>query len=350
MRIIHDSAGSPNFLERGKGANLLDFGFMFYNPAKEGLRSEWRAWKRSPGEMFAKFAVYTAATTIVLWMLENDMFPDELIPAALRKRYKDMLASISEYDKSNYHCFPLFWTDKALGKVFYFRMPLEEGERLGNGLLRRSLTLGQGGEGPLSFAGGQVPGVNPIFSVGYAWLQFAVNKENPYDTFRGRAIVPVNEFDAGMGTEAMAKWSWNAAGGTLITRFGDESIYDPPKEGIEKLLAQPGISNLLGRWLKVSNRGLYETADRANAPGKAKDAALRVMGFEIIRKAQHQLPFTADEQAALLNEPYLQDYILRTWPEAEIRRLGPGVSLPLRDRSRNERDALRQAIDALPAK
>ncbi len=345
QRLVHESAGSPNFLQRPRSGPILDFFLLFYNPWKEGLRSEKRAWTRNPWEMMGKFALYTAPLTIAAWMLEKGLM-DDLIPEEAAKEYRDMYRSIPEYDKTSYHIIPLFWADKEQGKVLYFRLPLEEGERMLNGVLRKSLTAGEGGEGILNFAGGQLPGQSPILQTIFAWFAYKVQGNNPYDTFRGRKIIPQTEFDAGAGDERMLKWTWNQLGGGIITRFGDESVFDPEPGEIEKFLKLPFVSNLLGRWIKVSNRGLTDEAQGITEPIKRERAADRLAGMRIVEKLSRGEALEEAEKQALLTNEYLMDYVVSKFSQAVIQsRVDPETRFWLRAGSTAERNALIEASE-----
>lgn len=90
---------------------------------------------------------------------------------------------------------------------------------------------------------------------------------------------------------------------SLVERFSKQSLHEPPKEGVEKFLAQPGVSNLLGRWLKVSNRGIYDEAQMITEPIRKERAELRVIGQEMIRKLDTAETFTESEQELCAPSP-----------------------------------------------
>ena len=354
QRLVHEQSGSPNFLQRPRGGPIIDMFALFYNPWKEGLRSEYRAWTldqdsfkpggnkgktargRSAAEMFAKWALYTAPLAIVAWMFENDKF-EGLLPEDQRKRLRDMYRSISEYDKTNYHVIPIMWADEAQKKVLYVRLPLEEGERLQNGILRKALTDGEGGQGILSFAGGQLPGENPVLQTARAWFTFKVTGQNPYDPFRGRNILRDDVFEAGQGDAALAKWSANQLGAGLVVRFSDDSLYDPPKTAVEKILNAPVVSNLIGRWVKVSNRGYFERAQAAGEPVRQERAELRLIALDLLHKLDAGETFTEDEKRLLQTKPYLVEYLSGKLPAVMKRRSSPEARALLNAQSKAER-------------
>lgn len=343
QRLVHEQAGSPNFLQRAANP-YLNLVSLFYNPWREGLRSEKRAWQRAPGEMLWKFAKYAAGATVVAWMLEEGYF-NGLIPDAVSKRYQALYRSISEYDKTNYQCIPLGWADEAQKKVLYIRLPLEEGERLLAGILRKSLTLGKGGQGILSYAGGQVPGINPVLSATANWFQYSVAGQNPYDSFRGRSIIADDKFKAGQGTIDLVKHTANQLGAGLLMRFGNDSLYDAPKDGLEKFLASPGVSNLVGRWVKVSNRGYFEALENeVSKPTEKARAELRLVGQEMIRKLGASEPWTDSEKRLLLERPYLTEYVVEKLPQVMARQTSPEAKILIGAKSKEERAKLLEAM------
>lgn len=342
QRIIHEAAGSPNFLQRPQAGPLLDLFFLFYNPAKEGWRAEKRAWQRDPASRFAKFALYTAAGSMVMYALENGLL-EEAIGKKDSDELREMYLSISEYDKTNYHIVPLGWYDKQQKKVLYLRIPLEESDRVMNGLLRKSLTSGQGGQGILSYAGGQVPGMNPVLTAISNWWTFKVLGKNPYDSMRGREVIPQTVFEAGQGDEALAKKTFNDLSAGLVMRITDESLSEPPKGALEKFLRAPFISNLLGRWIKISNRGIYDDANEIGAPVRKERAEMRLIGQEIVRKIKAGDGFTDSEKQLLQVNGYLLDYVSEKLTEAMVQQTSPEVRILLNIASKQEREAVQEA-------
>lgn len=339
QRLVHEQSGSPNFLQRPRGGPMIDLFALFYNPWKEGLRSEVKAWRERPGELFAKWALYTAPLAIVAWMFENDKF-EGVLPDEQRKRLRDMYRSVPEYDKTNYHVIPIMWADEAQKKVLYVRLPLEEGERLQNGILRKTLTQGEGGQGVLSFAGGQLPSSNPVLSTVSAWFTYKVLGENPYDAFRGRHVIRDDVFEAGEGDAAMTRWTLNNLGAGIVVRFSEDSMYDPPKTGAEKILNTPVVSNLLGRWLKISNRGLFDRAEMMTAEIRKDRAESRLIGQEIVRKINAGEAFTDSERELLKRRPEIIDYITTKLSDTVQRQSGPDMQLLINAKSKEEKAKL----------
>ena len=256
--VIQTRAGSPDFLDVSAGGPLWDTFMLFYNPWKEGLRAEAMAFKDMGLTAWTlKQVQYTvlpklgmlAAASGALGAILGDDEAEEL---------RLMMQAVPEYDKTNYFIVPLGWADRENKKVTYIRLPLDEGQRVLGGLLWKA-TSGES-QGMLSYAGGQMPGLNPMVDIGAAWWTYMVNQQNPYDDFTGNNVLTDQEFDArdSRAIDKMLRWTWNSAGGSLITRLDTMREPQAPKVGAEKFLSQPIISNLLGRWIKVSNRGMFD--------------------------------------------------------------------------------------------
>jgi hypothetical protein len=350
QRIVHQWGGSPDFLQKGRGNPAVDMIFPFFNPWKESKRSEYRAWRNQPLNMAGGLLALTAPATVALWMLERGLLRDkleEVLGPENAADYEEMLRAIPERDKARFHTIPLMWINREHKKVLFLALHLEEEERLQNAALRALLNTDARGmesiQGGMAYAGGELPGVNPLLKVGGAWFDYSFLGRNPYDTFLGREVVDGDRFEAGQGLGEMAKWTWNSLSGDLFGRFRHESLYDPPKEGVETFLQMPVVSNILGRWLRISNRGLYEEADRITQPVREQRAALRIVGQELMRKIDVGETFTESERELLIDEPYLMEYMMGRMPEVLLQKSGIEMRLLQRAQSAEERAALLQS-------
>ncbi len=346
QQMVHMHAGSPNFLQKGKANPLLDFFFLFYNPWKEGVRSEYDAWKHSKTEWLWKNTKYSVLPKVAMWVAAAGGL-SWLIGEEDNEELKKMYDSISEYDKTNYMCVPLGWNDKEKEKVAYVRLPMSEGQRVVSGLTWKMLNRwkdprSQSGEGMLSFAGGQLPSGNPLLNVGNAWLEYLVFGRNPYDKFRGRSVLRDDVFEAKdeRAFKALGRWSANQLGAGVITRFSEQSLYDGEKTGLEKFLNLPVISNALGRWVKVSNRGIYDKMIATAEPIREERASKRLDVQENVGKLlDDDLP--PDKFFEMLTDPYQKDYLDKKLPEVILsRELSPTVRSILGAGSKQEREHL----------
>lgn len=300
QRIVHELSGSPNFLEKGTWNWLADGILPFYNPAKQGYRQSWHAWKQDPYGKAYKMFKYAVLPKLVMAALLGSAGA-MLMGKKRHEEYKAMWRSIGKYDKSNYDVIPLAWADRKTGKVLYWRGVEQEEERMIGGILAKLLAKDWNPQDLINYASGQLPGFNPFMSVGMANFQFWAAGINPTD--RGRKIVDDTRFDAGKGGKEMAKWTANNLGAGLIVRFNSDNFYDPNPTMIERILNWPIISNLAGRFLKVSNRGYDELADRdIRRPAKQAAAKMRMEIQDMLEngiQSQRQIDMLDQDPGAL---------------------------------------------------
>ena len=332
QQIVHNFAGSPNFLQKGAGNPLLDFFMLFYNPFKEGLRSEVQAFKMNKAEYTLKTVQYTILPKLGMGFLAAGGL------ALLAGRdpeddpIREMYDAMSEYDKTNYFCIPLGWINKEQRKVAYIRLPMSEAQRFTGGLVWKGMQAARGrgvsGEGILSFAGGQLPSGNPINplspgSVPGAWIQYGLFGQNPYDAFRGRGVLRDDVYQAGGGRayKALGMWSANQLGGGLLARFDEWGVEDQSK--LEKFLAAPVISNLLGRWIKVSDRGAYDRMRGVVKDTRQRRAKQRLDVQDIMSDMRRGKELTPDQTRILSDSPYQSKYFGARIKRESTRALSP---------------------------
>jgi len=110
------------------------------------------------------------------------------------------------------------------------------------------------------------------------WGQY-LSGNNPYDEFRGRPIMPDSVFEAkdSRGLEVMLKHTANNLGAGLIVRFESDNLYNPDPGKLQSFLKLPIISNSVGRFIKVSNRGVMQENERlVSEPIRTQRARTRV--------------------------------------------------------------------------
>jgi len=189
-----------------------------------------------------------------------------------------MLEDVSEYDKTNYIIIPV-GEDKN-GKTVYIRVPSDETRRLVGGVFWKILRASSNNtpilqdlSDILSFTGGQLPSLTPIIDSVSASTQFLAGK-NPYDYFRGRPVIPEKEFEAGgmYALRPFVNWQLQTLGLGTIWRGYVSQQAPETKTWTQKLVETPVLSNILGRWLKVSdygktemNRRIVQNEERENA-------------------------------------------------------------------------------------
>jgi hypothetical protein len=273
--MVRNYTGTPDSTERGLAADISNSLFMYYNVIAAGIRADVEVasdpktaagyWFRSVITDFAGKAVTAAA--ILGWMGDD---------------VKEWLEHIADYDLEKYQILPIppFYAtnDKGEKKAIYARLPHDDVMRIVGAVTWALIT----GERPnnlthaVGIAAGEMPGFSPPVTMLAHVLATAIGRP-PYDSFRGRDIIPRTQWEAG-------GWHrWQELARHTLGEFGVMSqianialpnlIYAAPEEGetarSEDLIRRvPGLSSLV----KVSNRGLnqeryWETQweDRARA-------------------------------------------------------------------------------------
>lgn len=258
---------------------------------------------------------------------------------------KKQLRSIPDYDLSNYLVIPLGWQDKEQGTVAYLRLPLWEPARILHGSVWQGIT-GRG-QGLASFYGGTVPGMNALLSTTKDWLDYEIFGHNPYDSFRGKPLLDETTFAAGgwPARQELLKHTWNGLGGSIVHRFQNVQLESPPQGDVEKFLRLPIVNNALGRWVKVSNRGLDDADRQLTRPIQELRAQIRLAVHEVARKVIEGEALN-DKERLLMREPYAQDYLKRTLPEIQAARESSTLRRLQKAGSREEKGAILENITA----
>jgi hypothetical protein len=307
--IVRERAGSPDFLRRGASSSAADVFMLFYNPWKEGLRSVVKSARANPYQFTGKMLLLVGGPTMLQALLAGGAGGDDK-----KEQYK----AIGDYDLTNYLVFPLGWVDKEQRKVAYIRLPLWEPARIFHGLLWKSLT-GRG-QGVTAYMGGQMPGLSPFLGAARDWGMF-ITDQNPRDTFRQREIIDPDVFKSDKTAAAgeLAKHTWNQFGGGVVKRFETFNIRDPEPGELEKFLKLPFVSNLLGRWVKVGNRGVFEADKRISDEVDAARSGTRVAVDKAIRRLHAGEALTDAEKAVIL-DPYGMEYFTEQYMQSAISR------------------------------
>lgn len=351
QELVRERAGSPDFLQRPvMGAALDTFVGLYYNAIKEGVRSMAKTVREQPGQTAWNYSKYVLPLTGFMALAQSGLLR-YLIGDDDAEELQEMYLAIPEYYKTNYLVIPLGWADRAQKKVTFASLPLFEGHRMLHGITWKTwgaLSDQPGTGGDLqqvaSFAGGQLPTSSPLVETMGAWWAYAVDGRNPYDAFRGREIVDSDRFEAGEGMGTMVQWTWNTLGGGVLKRFDEERLGEAPATTEEKLLDLPIVSNLVGRWIRVSDRGFQEQMQQAAEDVERDRARARLVGKEIIRKLLVQEDLDADEKQLLFDNEYVQDYVYRRLPEVSAQQSSPILRALERAKSREGQDAMLEAL------
>jgi len=219
---------------------------------------------------------------------------------------KKVMEGVSEYDMTNYNIIPI--GDTPSGRSVYLRIPQDEFGRLMGGIFHKALRAAMNepkwGTELADYMAGQVPSLSPLLSAvvdSGAYMTGHV----PYDFFRMRPAYPEMVGEAGGKRELkeFAKYMSNKMGGGIVYRFGTDNPHKIEKE-IEKWIAIPGLSNVLGRWVKVSDYGVTEKIRKEALEPLRKQRAERLLTAKegLIKWVQGKINEITDEEREAMLE------------------------------------------------
>ena len=281
--FIRRKIGSPDFLDGGYGKPVWNEVFLFSNAIIQGIRAD--------------VEVATDPQTRAGWWMKTALIkfvPQTLMFAALLGMYGDdlreMMEDVSEYDKTNYIIIPLGRDQN--GKTIYMRVPADESSRFLGGIYWKVLRMASGEKDVwrsvgdvASYTGGQLPSLSPSIGNAFAMGQFIAG-ENPYDFFRGRPVLTDDQYRAG-GLNAFKPfvgWMWEQMGGGIFYKtFAGESVPPNLSPG-ERFLRLPILSNVVGRFFRISDYGQSEKLRAVGEVVKKEDATRRLNEKKIVNK------------------------------------------------------------------
>jgi hypothetical protein len=275
---IRNHIGIPNYYKKGRHAQaagaLVPFLNIFlrsYDSLQRNLRGAernmggkewWLAWALTGGGLIA----------VMQTLAKEGLFGEDL---------KKLYSRVPTWDMTNFAVLPLgeVPTGETGGKTVYARLPQDEGLRVINGVVSKMLTSAiRSAKGDPTapqlgevFAGisSQVPGTNTIVELGQNWTTFLAGR-NPRDDFRNRYILSDDQWLAGgwEATKPMLGWTLEQTG---ITNF---FTYDPKADTLTEttLSAAP----ILNRFIKISDRGVYQSEAKADEADKRDMAKVRL--------------------------------------------------------------------------
>lgn len=255
--FIRTKAGSPDFLRRGASYAWSNEVFLFSNSIKEGIRADLEVATdpKTRGGFWFKTAMVNILPKFLMFMALQGLLGDAL---------KKMFEKVSEYDMTNYTVIPVGLDET--GKLVYVRIPQDETGRFIGSIFWKAMRINNNDRDVLrdvqeifSIGAGQFPSLSPTIGTGLAIAQFAFG-QNPYDFFRNRNVIPDDAFKAG-GTYALkpfATWLFEQMGGSVIMKTYVTEQMPSSKSWQQKVLELPILSNVAGRWIKVSDYGQYE--------------------------------------------------------------------------------------------
>jgi hypothetical protein len=255
--IVRNYVGTPDSTRRGLASDVTNALFMYSNVIVSGLVSDAEVASEA-----SSAAGYWLRSVLV------DFGPKALMAAAalgfLGKEIKEWYDRVPSYDMEKYIIIPVppFYSTNAKGdrKAIYFRLPHDDVNRM-LAATTWALLVSERPSSPTHAVGviaGEFPGLNPGIDLAIKTGQLAAGR-NPYDTFRGRNVVPRTQWDAGgwhrwkeMGRHALGEFG-------IISQLTGRFTYGSPLEGEaapgeQFIRSVPGLSSLI----KITDRGLRE--------------------------------------------------------------------------------------------
>jgi hypothetical protein len=250
--IIRTRAGSPDFKRAGNLVALYNNLFLFSNAGKEGIRTSLEVFKEKPSVYVWKTIKYDIIPKLLMYSAGIGLFGATI---------KKLFDNIPEHDKTNYMTIPLGETKE--GKTVYFVMPHDFQGQLIAGITWRMLNIRKTEDIQqlADYTAGGLPyqGLHPAIGAIIDAAQYMTGK-NPYDSFRGKVVVPEQRFTAGgwQSHRIFLKHIANNVGmASLIYRFPTDDL-DRIKGTLENIQDIPIAGRIFDRFVRVSNRGKAE--------------------------------------------------------------------------------------------
>ena len=290
--FIRRKVGSPDYLAGGTWKPVTNELLLFSNAIAQAWRADYEVatdpktragyvWKTASVNLLPKLLMLAMTAG---WL--DDLFGEW---------YGQVMAGVSEYDKTNYTIVPLGIDEK--GQSIYLRLPQDDTGRVMGGLFWKLLRVAKGDKDVLEtmaqvmdYTAGQIPSMTPLLGAIDDTVTFASGR-NPYDAFRGRNLFTKDEFDARYTDSAALKkfmgWQFQQLGGSILWKFYAGETRPTDMTAGQKVLDLPIVSNIAGRWLRISDFGQHETLREVKQGVVGETAGRRLHEKRELNKAIH---------------------------------------------------------------
>lgn len=279
---VRNYFGTPHWQKRGRDAHTGGTIFPFINVFLRGWQADLQLMTKpnTRGAWWYKWAATNGLSTLLKALAKVGV-----LGAGLKSIYD----GFSDYNNSNYETVPLGTvTGGEFGKkAFGLRIPKDETARILDGIVYKVLVGALSSDDELltwrkwtdllSYAGGQLPGLNPFLTIPSGWATY-MSGQNPMDYFRNSPILANDEWLAGGWTGARGMLSWTAQ------ELGVQNFikYDPNADStLEFTLSAVPVANSL---FMVSDYGYREKQRRVDEALDRDKARLRLMLSDNVRK------------------------------------------------------------------
>lgn len=290
---IRKEVGSPDFLAGGSWKPIFNEVFLFSNAITQALRADVSVATRpeTRGGFWFKTAALNILPKVVAFGLLAGMGGGSKED---KERKKRLWGNISEYDFTNYQPFPI-GTDER-GRTVYLRLPQDDIGRLIGGLVWKALGLARGDRDTMtgvmqvmSYTAGEAPALTPSITAPVNVLDF-LSGINLMDRFRGQPLFTDDEFKAkdSRMVRKFVGWQFQQVGGSVFWKFVPGEVLPRTESPGQKLLNFPVVSNVAGRWLKISNYGEVESLRNIRGAVEREEARARLDQKEEINAVVRQ--------------------------------------------------------------
>jgi len=307
-------AGSPDFSEKGYLTPISNNLMLFSNAMIQG----WRRSIEAATQPSTRSGYWTKTVMMnLLPKLAQFLALLGLLGEPLRKMYE----SISDYDKTNYINLPISY-DEETEETAFFRLPQDETGRFIGGLFWKMLETAKEGkvdldgmEGVFSYTAGQVPNVHPAFKLAED-LEAMLSGNNPYDAYRGQLVLTDQQRKAGgmYAWKPFLKYEFKQLGGSIIYNpsINNSGDKDSKFGTSKKIVSLPIVSDIAGRFFKVSNQGVSEKYQKEVDAIEKEKATEQLKKKEIIDKYVKQAKEGKKENTAYISEKMVFEYFGHT--------------------------------------
>jgi hypothetical protein len=333
LKHIVRNTGSPDFLRKGRAYALYNNILLFSNAIKEGYRGDAEAF-RGYGQGDPRSANKAKAEWIwkkTLYAMMPKLLMKAGVMGLLGTGVKAVLDGASEYDKANYHIIPLGLTPQ--GKSVYMRVPIDETGRMMGGTIWKMLSIGDDKAitDLMDYMAGQAPTLNPAFG-NIADIAAYSMDINPHDPFKDRRAVPDAIFEVGGKRSHIEflKYIYGKSGGNIVYKFKYDDV-DKIKTELEEILGYPITSNIVGRFIKVTDQGIREDVQKDIADIRQMKAKLTLDAKDAAYKMIRGDKLTNEDWLAMARKPGALDRNMliaiskktgAMWAEAMLRAQG----------------------------
>ena len=279
--FIRRKVGSPDYFAGGTWKPVTNELFLFSNAITQAWRSdiEVASDPKTRAGFWWKTAAFNLLPKVLMW---------GALAGAFGEAVRRMMQRTTEYDRTNYIVVPLGEDGE---NTVYLRLPQDDSGRLLGGIFWKALQAMRGEDVAETFAqvldysAGQLPSLTPTIGLAKDVVAFA-GGQNPRDDFRGRDVFTRDEHAARdwRTVKKFLGYEFQTLGGGIVWKFypGEER----PRTVTEgqRILELPVVSNIAGRFVRVTNYGAVESLRNARADVEKTEARRRLTERAAVRR------------------------------------------------------------------